>query len=232
MRLGIMQPYLLPYAEHFRLLAACDRWVVFDTVGYRRRTWMTRNRVANRDRPEGWTWMSLPVTPTGRDQAVREVPVDHGRDWRGELLGRLGPYRVAPHHAAVMAVLEEALDDDLRTLVDVDEALLVAVARRLGIETPVERLSDLGLDLPDGPGPGEWALFIADALGADEYRNPSGGRHLFDPDRFARLGIELSFHVHADLTYDPSPFPFVPDLSVVDPLMWLGWDEMAAWVRR
>ena len=59
MILGLMQPYFLPYLEHFRLLAACDRWVVFDTVGYRRKTRMNRNRIINRS--TGWCYISVPV---------------------------------------------------------------------------------------------------------------------------------------------------------------------------
>ena len=59
MILGVMQPYFLPYLEHFRLIAACDRWVVFDTVPYRRKTWMNRNRIINRETT--WSFVSVPI---------------------------------------------------------------------------------------------------------------------------------------------------------------------------
>lgn len=72
--------------------------------------------------------------------------------------------------------------------------------------------------------PGEWAIHVAAGLGADEYRNPSGGRDLLDPDRFEAAGVELSFHEHANIVYDTEPFDLVSDLSVIDPLMWLGID--------
>ena len=63
MRLGIMQPYFLPYLEHFRLIAACDRWIVFDTVKYSRHSWMNRNRIINREK--GWVYLGVPVSKPG-----------------------------------------------------------------------------------------------------------------------------------------------------------------------
>ena len=57
-------------------------------------------------------------------------------------------------------------------------------------------------------------------LGASKYINPLGGLEIFRPDEFAAAGIELSF-LRADL----KPYPqkrngFVPELSIIDVMMW------------
>lgn len=220
-----MQPYFFPYFEHFRLLAACDLWIAFDTVAYRRKTWMTRNRILNRDTE--WSWLSVPVSPEGRDQPVSRVRIADHLDWRSTIADKLGVYRThAPHDDSTMELVESILAPDFETLTDLNVSTLERIGRLLGIDTPIERLSRMDLDLPPDPGPGEWALFIAEAVGADEYRNPSGGRHLFDPHRFDERGIELSFHDHIDLRYDTGPFGFVPGLSILDTLMWMDVGQL------
>jgi hypothetical protein len=222
MILGMMQPYFLPYVEHFRLIAACDEWVVFDTVPFRKRTWMTRNRLLDLNRPEGWSWVSLPVSGS-RDQAIKDVRLDAGTNWRRPIRGRVAVYEsLAPHYGVVSALIESVLEEEHEFLVDLNVSLLRAVAGALGIGTPIRRLSDLALELPDQLGAGQWALEVARRLGADEYRNPSGGRHLFTTSEFHDAGVELSFHQHVNITYPTAGSRFVPDLSVVDPLMWLG----------
>lgn len=220
MRVGIMQPYFLPYLEHFRLIAACDRWIVFDTVKYSRHSWMNRNRIINREK--GWVYLGVPVSKPGFDGLVSDVRISPD-DWPGQLFDKLRIYeKRAPHYLPTIGLLRDVLQKDCSRLVDLNVALLQAVCDELGISTPIERLSELNLGLPESLGPGEWALWIAKAVGATEYRNPSGGRELFDPTKFAAEGIHLSFHEHRLWVYGTRPFEFQPDLSIIDPLMWVG----------
>ena len=44
MTLGIMQPYFLPYLGYWQLLAAVDRFVVYDNIEYTKKGWINRNR--------------------------------------------------------------------------------------------------------------------------------------------------------------------------------------------
>src|SRR5215470_13770625 len=49
MTLGIMQPYFLPYIGYWQLLAAVDRFVVYDNVKYTKKGWINRNRFLRND---------------------------------------------------------------------------------------------------------------------------------------------------------------------------------------
>lgn len=230
MILGIMQPYFLPYFEHFRLLAACDHWVLFDTAQFTRKSWMCRNRVL--DPNKGEAYVSLPVRHTGLDTRICDAEVDGSRDWRQALQDRLQVYRGhAPYYAQVTGLLRSALGCELRTVVDVNHALLRAVAIHLEIDTPMSVCSAMDIALPNQCAPGEWALHIGRALGATEYRNPAGGRALFDPDQFEKHGIRLSFHEPRPRRYTTGDFAFVPDLSIVDWLMWNDREVLIDWLR-
>ena len=224
-----MQPYFFPYIEHFRLIAACDRWVVFDTVRYRRKTWMSRNRIVNRD--TGWCHVSVPVARGATRGSVAAARLG-GEDWRATLDDRLRVYaHEAPFYAETRALVSEVVAPQHATLADLDTWGLRVICRHLGITTSIERLSEMALDLPERAGAGEWGLLIAKALGADEYRNASGGRALFDPVRFEAAGLRLSFHEHRTLRYETGSFTPVPDLSIIDPLMWCGRDVVRGWIH-
>jgi len=229
MIVGIMQPYFFPYLEHFRLLAACDQWIVFDTVKYQRRSWMNRNRIINRE--HGWSYLSVPVRHAHADEPVCATSLAPDSRWRERIQGALRVYaHSAPFYDETNALIEELLAPECNKLVDLNVRALAGVCRALDIATPIKRLSELSLDLPQDCGPGEWALHIARALGASEYRNPAGGRELFDRTRFEAAGIELSFHEHRTLQYSTGPFEFVPDLSVIDVLMWIGRAGARSWL--
>ncbi len=230
MRVGIMQPYFFPYFEHFRLIAACDKWVVFDTVKYNRRSWMNRNRIINREK--GWSYVKVPVSKGDDRTLVKDARVATERDWRRDFFKNLRVYEHrAPNYDRIITLLRQILDTQHTTLAGLNTHILREVCRFLGIDVEVRQLSEMSLSLPESCAPGEWALFISKALGATEYRNPSGGRDIFDAARYEQEGIVLSFHSHIDLTYDTGPFRFEPDLSIIDPLMWMNTAELQRLVR-
>ncbi len=230
MRLGIMQPYFFPYLEHFRLMASCDRWVVFDTVEYRRKTWMNRNRILNRDK--GWAYITAPVVKAPHTTQVSDVALANHIPWRSRLMDQVRVYeRRAPHFDETVSLINSVVAADHEQLVGLNVAALNAVSGSLDVATEIVRLTDLDLELPANCGPGEWALFIAKEMGATEYRNPAGGRDLFDPSQFAAHDIHLSFHQPLNARYPTPGFEFVPDLSIIDVLMWVDGPQLRSWMQ-
>jgi hypothetical protein len=224
-----MQPYFFPYAQQFRHVAQCDRWIMFDTVKFSRKSWMNRNRIA--DRNSKWSYISVPVAKGGSSGTIAEAPLAT-RDWRSELRNKLRVYdRAAPHYAETMAVIERCLEPDHATLGDLNAHVMITICSACEITTPIERLSQMDMDLPSTADPGDWAMLISQAVGADIYSNAPGGRHLFDPDRYTQNGIELEFYRPAPLIYETPGLPFTPDLSVIDTLMWTGCASMAQFVH-
>lgn len=51
MRIGIMQPYFLPYIGYWQLMNAVDKYVVLDDVNYIERGWVNRNRILVNGKP-------------------------------------------------------------------------------------------------------------------------------------------------------------------------------------
>lgn len=218
---GIMQPYFFPYLGHFALIAHTDAWVVFDITQYTPKTWMNRNRLLH---PNGGpNWVSVPLVKSSISITTAQARVADMAGTARSVLGKLSHYRRrAPHYEAVVALVNRVFDlpagDD--SLVHLNVAGLREVCAYLKLPFAPRICSELALDLPTDLGPGDWALEIATRLGADRYVNPLGGRALFDGARYATRGVQLEFLQIPSFSYASDPWEPVPDLSIIDVLMW------------
>jgi hypothetical protein len=220
MRLAIMQPYFFPYLGHFGLIAHSDQWIVLDVTQYTPKTWMNRNRVLHPS--GGWMYVTVPLVGASRSVRTCDVRVQCPSRARASALGKLSHYvRKAPFFARVVELVEQTFSESADdSLVALNVAGLRVVCDYLGLDFKYSLCSRLALDLSPIEDPGDWAPVIAEALGADAYINPIGGRHLFDPASFRRRHISLSFLDMPPFVYDTGPFQFEPQLSILDVLMW------------
>lgn len=182
---AIMQPYFVPYAGYFRLLAAADLFVIYDCVQFPRRGWVHRNRVP--DATGELQWLTLPLAKAPRDAAIRDLAFrpDAAEAMAAEM--RRFPLLCGddPHG------LVNAVRDVRGAPLDYIARLLELTAGALGLPWRVLRSSSLAIP-PDVRGQ-DRILAIAAALGARRYVNPPGGRDLYDHARFAGAGVELGF---------------------------------------
>ena len=96
MRLGIMQPYFLPYLGYFDLIRNTDRWIVFDTPQHIRHGWVSRNRILHPT--AGWQYILVPLQGHSHKTAIRDILINDASPWRQRILGQLEHYRRrAPH---------------------------------------------------------------------------------------------------------------------------------------
>lgn len=182
---AIMQPYFVPYAGYFRLLAAADLFVIYDCVQFPRRGWVHRNRLP--DATGELQWLTLPLAKAPRDAAIRDLAFrpDAPEAMAAEM--RRFPLLAGedPHG------LVEAVRDVRGAPLDYIERLLALAAGALGLPWRVLRSSSLEIP-PDVRGQ-DRILAIARAMGAKRYVNPPGGRELYRHEAFAEAGVELRF---------------------------------------
>jgi hypothetical protein len=182
-----MQPYFLPYAGYFRLLAASDLFVIFDCVQFPRRGWVHRNRLLDRTGAE--QWLTLPLEKAPQEVLIRDLRFPSGA---AEILTeRLRPFPMAARDEVATAPIKAALRAAGETPAIYIERLLEAVAGYCGLPWNVVRSSSLGV--PDHLHGQDRVIDIARRVGAQRYVNSPGGRELYGRDAFADAGIELRF---------------------------------------
>jgi WbqC-like protein family len=221
MRLGIMQPYFFPYLGHFALIANVDKWIVFDVTQYTPKSWINRNRVLHPT--SGASWVSVPLKNSSISIRIHEARILDLASTAKSTLGKLSHYRhKAPFARQVEEIVEatfaaEGIGD---SLVRLNIAGLDAACAYLDV--PFRRMicSTMNLPLPDHMEPGQWAPEIARLAGAETYVNPIGGRTLLRVEDFESRRVKLEFLKTDDFIYEAGPFEFMPNLSILDVLMW------------
>ena len=58
MKIGIMQPYFLPYIGYWQLLKLVDKFIIYDNIQYSKKGWISRNRFLRNGSPHTF---SLPI---------------------------------------------------------------------------------------------------------------------------------------------------------------------------
>jgi hypothetical protein len=191
---AIMQPYFIPYAGYFRLFAASDLFVIYDCVQFPRRGWVHRNLLPNASGVA--RWLTLPLEKAPQTTLIHDLrfPPDAG----ARLGERLRLFPLTPRCPGSLAPILAALADVRGTPLDYIERLLELAV--VYCELPWETIRSSSLNLPSDIRGQDRILEIARRVGAARYVNAPGGRALYDPAAFERVGVELQF-----LTDYPGP---------------------------
>ena len=226
MKLAIMQPYFLPYIGYFQLIAAVDRFVVYDNIKYTKKGWFNRNRLLLNGADKTF---SLPLLKASDTLDVIEREIAPEFDPRTLLNQWRGAYAKAPQFAKVFPLLEHIMAFEDRNLFRFTHASIRAVCDYIGIKTPIIISSTIPID--HNLRAEEKVIALCKAQQATTYINPFGGMELYDKDRFRMHGIELQFIRPRELEYPQFGAPFVPWLSIVDLLMFNPPDQVLEWAQ-
>ena len=216
-----MQPYFLPYLGYWQLLAAVDRFVIYDNIQYSKKGWINRNRFL---RNGADAYFTVPLKKDSDFLDIRERSLADDFAPRALLGPLVEAYRKAPYFAAVLPVLEAIVTSPARNLFEYLHHSLVVTAGYLEIATPIVVSSTVAADHTLKSE--QRVIAICRALGATRYLNAIGGRELYDAGRFAAAGIELTFLQSRPMTYPQFGAAFVPALSILDVMMFNSPDAI------
>ena len=223
MKAAIMQPYFLPYLGYWQLIAGVDLFVLYDDIQYTKRGWINRNRFLRNGEAAPFT-IPLRGAPDGLD--VRERWIADTFD-RAKLLRQwAGAYHGAPFLTQAMDLLSPVVMYEASNLYEYLHHSVATVCASLGISTAIKRSSSI-------PGTSSLraearVIAVCREVGAQTYLNPIGGTDLYQAADFAAAGIALRFHSMRPVHYQQGSGPWVPNLSIVDLLMFLGTDGVRA----
>lgn len=215
MKLGIMQPYFIPYIGYWQLMNAVDRYVVYDDVNYIKRGWINRNRLLINGEPQ---YFNVPLVGASQNKLINEVEVNNARSLIEKNLRTLwNEYRRAPFFDQVYPIMERILNNGQPTISSYIWASFQPIAEYLGIETELVLSSDIDKEVSlKGQ---DKILQICEIMGATEYYNAIGGQQLYSREAFQERNIQLKFLKTNDIVYKQFSDTFYPNLSIVDVMM-------------
>jgi len=190
-RVGIMQPYFLPYVGYFQLMQKCDVFVLYDDVQFTKKGWINRNYLGT---TKNIPWpVSLPTFSSKTDALIRDKVI--APEFRPDsILSRIdNEYRSSFQiRKSESELLESILKNKEKNLFEFLKYSIIETAKMLNLDaTRVVISSEIG-DFTHLKGQSK-VLAILKELNAYSYLNPISGQHLYSSDHFEANGIQLEF---------------------------------------
>ncbi len=214
MKLGIMQPYFLPYVGYFQLIAAVDKFVIYDNIQYTKKGWINRNRMLASNTEKIFT------LPLEKDSDYCNIGDRYISDTYnpGKLLNQIHcTYHTAPYYKNSITLIAEIITYKEKNLYCFLKHSLLSIMEYFNINTQIIDSSSLNIDhfLKSE----QKVIAIAKNLGAKNYYNPIGGINLYSSDKFWAEGISLKFLQSSLSVYNQFSGKFIPGLSIMDVMM-------------
>lgn len=221
MKVAIMQPYLFPYLGYWQLLQEVDVFVLYDDVSFIKQSFINRNWILT---PNGPLRITFPVYKASSNNLIRDLEFVESFDKVRKTV--FEAYTRAPQFDQVMPFIDSCLHHPDRSIAGLCGQTIRRISDHIGISCDIRKASDLDYDrsLPAA----DRLIDICQRFGADQYINAIGGQKLYSKEYFEARGVELSF-----LDFTPTPYPqgthspFVPYLSIIDPLIWCPPGQVA-----
>ncbi len=218
---AITQPTYLPWLGYFEQMARADIFVFLDTVQFTRQSWQSRNRI--RDRDGRLMWLSVPVAAHHLDDRICEIRIaDQKSNWQRKHLNSVRTYLGrTPHIEQVLDTLQTGFDLQHERLADLNISLIQQTSKALGLTPRFLRASELSASGQRA----DLLMAICKELDCDQYLANAGSRAYLSQEeaRFHAEGIAIAYQQWEHPKYPQRGSGFVPNLSWVDPVSYLGW---------
>lgn len=227
MKLGIMQPYFMPYIGYFQLISAVDIFIIYDNIKYTKRGWINRNRMLINGSD---AMFSLPLSKgsDALDIVQRELAADFDRS---KLLNQFnGAYGRAPQFKECFPLLERIVRHEDANLFRYIHHSIVQLCEYFGIKTVIKTSSEIQID--HALKGQDKVLALCKAEGATTYINSIGGVELYSRNSFQKQGIDLQFIKSRPFEYSQLGSQFVPWLSITDVIMFNSIHQVRNCIRE
>lgn len=226
-----MQPYLFPYIGYFQLVAAVDKFVIYDDVNYIKGGWINRNNVLINKKG---TLFTVPLDKASPFLLINETKINlkFYTIWKIKFLRSLEQsYKKAPFYLEIYTLVETVLEiegNDLLSKLAINS--IKTISDYLQIKTKIIETS-VGYKNIDLSGQNR-VLDICKIEKVSQYINPIGGMKLYSKEVFREKGVELNFIKSNTIQYNQFNNEFVPWLSIIDVLMFNTKEEVKTMLNQ
>lgn len=221
MKLGIMQPYFMPYIGYFQLMKAVDKYVIYNDVNYINRGWVARNNILIKGEKQLFT-----IKLQGASQNKHFTEIQIIDDFKKLTKTLEMNYSKAPFFQSAMELMSRVFSFPEKRLDLFIKNSFEQILAYLNIDAELILSSDIKKD--NSLKGQDKILDICKILQADTYYNAIGGKDLYDKKEFEDNGISLHFlKTDENLRYKQFlNMEFVPNLSIIDVLMFNSVEEV------
>ena len=228
MKVGIMQPYFMPYIGYFQLLNLVDKFVIYDNIQYTKKGWINRNRILLNGQVK---YITIPMKKDSDFLNINQRFI--AEQWLNDRFKMLKQiqlaYATAPNFNLVFNLIENCLKFESLNLFDFLFNSIKLTNEFLGIDTNL--IISSGLKINHDLKSEIKVIEICKNLGAKTYLNPEGGKKLYNSHNFKTNDIDLIFFKPLEFNYKQFRNNSVPNLSIIDVLMFNDLNDVKSFLK-
>lgn len=215
MKLGIMQPYFMPYIGYFQLINAVDKYVIYDDVNYIKAGWINRNRILINNEIK---YFNINLKKASQNKLINEIEIlNDEKSLLKEIKKIEYNYKKAPFYKEAFELLSNVMLSQKENLGEFNENAIKSICSYLSINTQIITSSSIRKD--NNLKGEDKIIHICNILKADEYYNAIGGVDLYHEDKFKNKNINLKFIKTNNIQYKQFTNKFANNLSILDVIM-------------
>lgn len=216
MTLAVMQPYFFPYIGYFQLINTADIFVFYDDVNFIKQGWVNKNKILSNGKEMNIT---VPCKKVSSFKHINEVEHLLNAKAKTKMFRSIQQsYSKAPFVKEVLPVIDNGLNIQDKTIAEICISGIKSICSYLEVKTEFKVSSKDYIDNQPLER-AERLIDIAKQNNSNHYINAIGGQSLYDKSYFKAKGIELNFLQTEQIIYKQLDKPFVPNLSIIDVLM-------------
>lgn len=215
---AIHQVNYLPWLGFFNKARMSDIFVMFDVADYSKNNFMNRNKIRIAD---GWAYLTIPIERRYYRTPLYKVMLPSDDRWQeSHWKNILFNYNKSSCFDSYSDFFEKIYKDKNRTLMELNERIILYLFEQFGIDVKVVKTTELGIS-PELKKT-DMLISILEGVGADAYISGEKGREYIEKDKFTRAGIKLTFQEYEHPVYKQRFQGFEPFMSAIDALFNLG----------
>lgn len=228
MKVGIMQPYFFPYIGYWQLINAVDKFIIYDNIQYTKNGWIRRNRILLNGEDK---MISIPLKKDSDFLDINKRFLSDIDKGRGKIINQIKmAYSKSPEFENVFPIIERAISKEEKNLFDYIYSTIKVIIDYLEIKTEIIISSDINMD--HSLKNKDRVVKICKKVEATEYLNPIAGIELYNKEEFKSQGIQIKFLKTEVTEYKQFDNTFIPNLSIIDILMFNSKDRVKEMLNK
>ncbi|MCC6447827.1 MAG: WbqC family protein [Chitinophagaceae bacterium] len=230
MKLAIMQPYLFPYVGYYQLVNSVDTFVFYDDVQFIKGGWINRNNILIDKKASMFT---IALKDASANKKINQIEIDPSPKNINRFLKAIEfSYSRAPFFNSIFPLIKDVFAvENSNKISDLAISSVILFSNYLGMNKKFIRSSVDFEDTADLKKE-KRLIEICHRLNADIYINPIGGQDLYSKQEFEKEGICLNFIKTGEVKYEQLGNDFVPNLSIIDVLMFNSVSDVKAILNK
>ena len=219
-----MQPYLFPYLAYFQMINGVDKFVIYNDVQYIKGGWINRNNLLINKKQHLFTFS------VEKDEQTKLINERYycSKTFNNEIQKFYSTltmsYKKAIYFEEVFKLIHKIFQYHDLNVGKFNFNALKCICNYIGIDTELIKSSEITKNnLLKGE---DKIIEINKILKSSEYINAFGGRKLYCKETFEKNNIKLNFIKTLDIEYKQFSNNFIPNLSIIDVLMFNSKKEI------